>query len=159
MDDVSIWLLRSEMWFARRFVRRWNMYLCVFLLLTWRLFFFTVCRNVIADWLVSMSMQHARVNGKSLPNFVGKNVFLVGTVKSDKMITTTDGIDVICNLPPGDSMNSSKFVHLVCAVTGNTEVSVTAIMPMDDEFDTEQYNEALELMNNAKFELQDVFVQ
>lgn len=119
----------------------------------------TVVRNVIADWLVSISMQHARVNGKSLPNFVGKNVFLVGTVKSDKMITTTDGIDVICNLPPGDSMNSSKFVHLVCAVTGNTEVSVTAIMPMDDEFDTEQYNEAIELMNNAKFELQDVFVQ
>lgn len=106
-----------------------------------------------------MCFQHARVNGKSLPNFVGKSVLLVGAVKSDNMITTTDGMDVTCTLPPGESIMGSKFVHLVCAVTGNTEVTVNLIMPMDDDFDTEGYNEAIELMNTQKFDLGGVFVQ
>ena len=105
-------------------------------------------------------VQHARVNGKSLPNYVGKNVFLVGTVKSANTVTTTDGIDVTCTLPPGegDSMNT-KFVHLVCTVSGNTEVSVTAIIPMDDAFDTVGYNDTVELMNNEKLDLKNVFAQ
>ncbi len=106
----------------------------------------------------SLLIQHARVNGRTLPNYVGKNVFLVGTMKSENMITTADGIDVTCILPPGEVM-STKFVHLVCRVSGNTEVTVTAIIPMDDSFDLAGYNETVELMNNEKLGLKDVFAQ
>jgi hypothetical protein len=106
-------------------------------------------------FLLSM-LQHARVNGKTLPNFVGKNVFLVGVKKSENVITTADGIDVTCNLPPGETMES-EFVHLVCSVTGNTEVSVTSVINMDADFDMQGYNDCVELMSAATH--QGVFAQ
>jgi hypothetical protein len=101
-------------------------------------------------------LQHARVNGKTLPNFVGKNVFLVGVKKSENVITTADGIDVTCNLPPGETMES-EFVHLVCSVTGNTEVSVTSVINMDADFDMQGYNDCVELMSAGTH--QGVFAQ
>ena len=55
-------------------------------------------------------MEHApRINGKLLESFVGRMIYIICDVSSatidqagNQVIRSTDGVDVIAQMPPGD---------------------------------------------------------
>lgn len=91
------------------------------------------------------------MNGKTIPEVVGSNALLVGRkegeVNADCMVTlkTGDGISIQCKLPPGESIDST-FVQVFGMVSGNTSVDAHSIIPLNENFDLDTYNAAVDMM-------------
>eukprot|EP00037_Helgoeca_nana_P018141 m.173248 g.173248 ORF g.173248 m.173248 type:complete len:116 (-) comp24312_c1_seq1:4847-5194(-) len=94
-----------------------------------------------------------RVNGAMVPDHMGKRVTLVGKVidQTDAAavkVTASDGHEVIVNFDESSVKPDQlgAFIEVVATVDGPTAVSAMIAVNLDDKFNMDTYNQAVELM-------------